>query len=113
MQWMRACFWMLIRFLTRFRYRVRVEGLEKLRDLRGPTLVMPNHPGLIDPPLVLSNVRIPGGLRPIVTTSMYRKPAALSAHAAGQRGRGAGPGGAEPRRPRTDADDDRHHRRRD
>ena len=74
MQWVRACYWMLIRFLTRFRYRVRVEGLEKLRDLRGPTLVMPNHPGLIDPPLVLSNVRIPGGLRPIVTTSMYRKP---------------------------------------
>ncbi len=74
MQWLRACFWMLIRFLTRFRYRVRVEGLEKLRDLRGPTLVMPNHPGLIDPPLVLSNVRIPGGMRPIVTTSMYRKP---------------------------------------
>jgi long-chain-fatty-acid--[acyl-carrier-protein] ligase len=65
---------MLIRFLTRFRYRVRVEGLEKLRDLRGPTLVMPNHPGLIDPPLVLSNVRIPGGMRPIVTTSMYRRP---------------------------------------
>ena len=74
MQWVRACYWMLIRFLTRFRYRVHVEGLEKLRDLRGPTLVMPNHPGLIDPPLVLSNVRIPGGLRPIVTTSMYRKP---------------------------------------
>src|SRR5208283_2416003 len=74
MQWVRACYWMLIRFLTRFRYRVRVEGLEKLRNLRGPTLVMPNHPGLIDPPLVLSNVRIPGGMRPIVTTSMYRKP---------------------------------------
>ncbi len=74
MQWVRACYWMLIRFLTRFRYRVRVEGLEKLRDLRGPTLVMPNHPGLIDPPLVLSNVRIAGGMRPIVTTSMYRKP---------------------------------------
>jgi len=64
---------MLIRFLTRFRYRVRVEGLEKLRNLRGATLVMPNHPGLIDPPLVLANVRIPGGIRPIVTTSMYRK----------------------------------------
>jgi len=74
MQWVRACFWMLIRFLTRFRYRVRVEGLEKLHDLRGPTLVMPNHPGLIDPPLVLSNVHMRGGLRPIVTTSMYRKP---------------------------------------
>ena len=33
---------MLIRFLTRFCYRVRVEGLEKLHDLRGPTLVMDN-----------------------------------------------------------------------
>jgi acyl-CoA synthetase (AMP-forming)/AMP-acid ligase II/acyl carrier protein len=74
MQLLRACYWLLIRFLTRFRYRVRVEGLEKLRDLRGPTIVMPNHPGLIDPPLVLANVRIPGGMRPIVTTSMYRKP---------------------------------------
>jgi long-chain-fatty-acid--[acyl-carrier-protein] ligase len=74
MRWLRACYWTLIRFLTRFRYRVRVEGLEKLRDLRGPTLVMPNHPGLIDPPLVLSNVRLPVELRPIVTTSMYRKP---------------------------------------
>ena len=74
MQWVRACYWMLIRFLTGFRYRVRVEGLEKLRDLRGPTLVMPNHPGLIDPPLVLANVRLPVELRPIVTTSMYRKP---------------------------------------
>jgi acyl-CoA synthetase (AMP-forming)/AMP-acid ligase II/1-acyl-sn-glycerol-3-phosphate acyltransferase/acyl carrier protein len=75
MQFVRACYWMLVRFLTRFRYRVRVEGLENLRDLKGPTLVMPNHPGLIDPPLVLSNVRIPGGMRPIVTTSMYRNPA--------------------------------------
>ncbi len=74
MRWLRACYWMLIRFLTRFRYRVRVEGLEKLRDLRGPTLVMPNHPGLIDPPLVLANVRLPVELRPAVTTSMYRKP---------------------------------------
>ena len=74
MRWVRVYFWMLIHFLTRFRYRVRVEGSEKLRGLRGPTLVMPNHPGLIDPPLVLANVRIPGGLRPIVTTSMYRKP---------------------------------------
>jgi long-chain-fatty-acid--[acyl-carrier-protein] ligase len=75
MKFARACYWLLIRFLTRFRYQVRVEGLDKLRNLKGPTLVMPNHPGLIDPPLVLSNVRIPGGMRPIVTTSMYRKAA--------------------------------------
>jgi acyl-CoA synthetase (AMP-forming)/AMP-acid ligase II/acyl carrier protein len=74
MRYLRACYWVLIRFLTRFRYRVRVEGLEKLRDLSGPTLVMPNHPGLIDPPLVLAHVRLPVELRPIVTTSMYRKP---------------------------------------
>ena len=31
---------MLIRFLTRFRYRVRMEGLEKLHAPRGPPPVM-------------------------------------------------------------------------
>jgi len=50
-----------------------LEGLKELRHLRGPTLVMPNHPGLIDPVLVLSHVYIRGGLRPIVTRNIYRR----------------------------------------
>jgi long-chain-fatty-acid--[acyl-carrier-protein] ligase len=36
------------------RYRVRVHGREKLRGLSGPTLILPNHPAYLDPPIVLS-----------------------------------------------------------
>jgi long-chain-fatty-acid--[acyl-carrier-protein] ligase len=71
---MQAFFWWLQRTVLRLRYRVRVEGLEKLRDLSGPTLVMPNHPGYIDPPLVVSNVRFREAVRPVVTATMYRDP---------------------------------------
>jgi long-chain-fatty-acid--[acyl-carrier-protein] ligase len=67
-------FWTIARLLARRRYRVRVIGQEKLDQLRGPTLVMPNHPGYIDPPLVMSHVRIPGGLRPTVFSGMYHNP---------------------------------------
>ena len=35
------------------RYRVRVVGLEKLQGFDGPALILPNHPGYIDPSLVL------------------------------------------------------------
>lgn len=72
---LQSLFWSVAGWLLRLRYRVRVEGGEQLRDLRGPTLVMPNHPGYIDPPLVLSHVRIPGGIRPVVFEGMYRRPA--------------------------------------
>jgi len=59
--------------LTWLRYRVEVIGLEKLHDLQGPTLVMPNHPAYIDPPLLLSHIRLHGPIRPIVYAGMYRR----------------------------------------
>lgn len=68
-------FWSVARFFLRLRYRVQVVGGEGLRGLRGPTLVMPNHPGYIDPPLVLAHVRLADPLRPAVTESMFRNPA--------------------------------------
>ena len=61
-----ACSWWLIRKLAWLRYRVDVIGLEKLRDLHGPTLVMPNHPAYIDPPLLLSHLRLHAPIRPVV-----------------------------------------------
>jgi long-chain-fatty-acid--[acyl-carrier-protein] ligase len=73
-RFLRTLFWSLIALLARFRYRVRVVNAEKLRELRGPTLVMPNHPAYIDPLLVMGHIRLRGGLRPVVTSSMYRKP---------------------------------------
>lgn len=72
---LQTLFWSLVRFLSRFRYRVRIVGGEKLRQLRGPTLVMPSHPGYIDPPLVMSHLRVAGGIRPTVFSGMYRNPA--------------------------------------
>lgn len=67
-------FWWLVRLVLHLRYRIRIDGLEKLRGLRGPTLVMPNHPGYIDPPLVLSHLRLDRPLRPLVTSYIYRNP---------------------------------------
>ncbi len=65
-------FWNIVRWMLHLRYRVRVTGLEQLADLEGPTLVMPNHPGYIDPPLVLSHVRLGRPVRPVVFAGMYR-----------------------------------------
>ena len=73
-QWMRAGFWCFARWVLRLRYRVEVVGLEKLEAVAGPTLVMPNHPGYIDPPLVLTHVRLKRSVRPVVTAKMYRTP---------------------------------------
>ena len=70
-----ALLWTLARLLLHLRYRVRVIGLDKLRDLEGPTLIMPNHPGYIDPPLVLSHVRLNATVRPLVFSGTYRNPA--------------------------------------
>ena len=49
-------FWSLAWLVLRLRYRVSQEGFAALKDLRGPVLVLPNHPGFIDPPIVLSHV---------------------------------------------------------
>ena len=94
-------FWQFGRFVLRLRYRVRVEyekqcqepfsdehvaagqdpgpktvpgAVSRLRGITGPTLVMPNHPAYIDPPLVLSPSAPRRAVRPVVTASMYRMP---------------------------------------
>ncbi len=67
-------FWWMARCLLRLRYRVQVQGADALPDLDGPTIVMPNHPGYIDPPLVLSHLRLRDPLRPLVYTGTYRNP---------------------------------------
>ncbi|HYT87851.1 MAG TPA: AMP-binding protein [Gemmataceae bacterium] len=53
LQWLRSAFWALARLILSLRYRVHVYGQEQLRGLKGPVLILPNHPGYIDPPLVL------------------------------------------------------------
>lgn len=65
-------FWAVCRLLLGFRYRVKVLGAEQLRSLSGPTLVLPNHPAYIDPPLVSSHIRLTKPLRPMVFSGTYR-----------------------------------------
>jgi long-chain-fatty-acid--[acyl-carrier-protein] ligase len=65
-------FWGLVRPLIHLRYRVTTDGMEAVRGLRGPTLVLPNHPAYVDPPTVLSHVPLPAALRPLVYSGTYR-----------------------------------------
>ena len=58
--------------LTRLRYRIEVEGLDRLRELNGPALILPNHPGHIDPVLVMTQLGAEIPLRPLVVSFMYR-----------------------------------------
>ncbi len=58
--------------LTWLRYRVEIDGLEKLRAVRGPALVLPNHPGHIDPVLIMTQLGGEIPLRPLVVSFMYR-----------------------------------------
>ena len=58
--------------LTWLRYRVEVDGLEKLRAIKGPALVLPNHPGHIDPVLVMTQLAAEIPLRPLVVSFMYQ-----------------------------------------
>jgi acyl-CoA synthetase (AMP-forming)/AMP-acid ligase II/1-acyl-sn-glycerol-3-phosphate acyltransferase/acyl carrier protein len=60
--------------LTKLRYRVEIEGLNQLRKVRGPALVLPNHPGYIDPVLVMTRIGGEIPLRPLVVSFMYRPP---------------------------------------
>ena len=68
-------FWWCAGWLLRLRYRVTVIGGERLAGLKGPTIVMPNHPAYMDPPLILSHIRLRAPLRPLVFSGTYRNPA--------------------------------------
>ncbi|MCE0498406.1 MAG: AMP-binding protein [Methylacidiphilales bacterium] len=70
----------MVRFFLRYicrplvwlRYRVEIRGLEQLRQLPGPALILPNHPGYIDPVLVMTRIGAEIPLRPLVISFMYR-----------------------------------------
>src|SRR4051794_38071681 len=66
--------WALARLVLALRYRLRVRGLDRVRGLRGPTLVLPNHPGMIDPPLVLAALWPALKPRPMVYEGNFRNP---------------------------------------
>jgi long-chain-fatty-acid--[acyl-carrier-protein] ligase len=62
LDYLRSAFWVFFRLILSLRYHVRVHGLEQVRRLKGPVLILPNHPAYIDPPLVVATLW--GTLRP-------------------------------------------------
>lgn len=54
--------WLLTCLVVSLRYRVRVHGRQQLSGLKGPVLLLPNHPAFIDPALIFA--KFYGGLRP-------------------------------------------------
>ncbi|HEV3255710.1 MAG TPA: AMP-binding protein [Gemmataceae bacterium] len=71
---LRYTVWLLARLTLALRYRVRVHGLEQVRDLKGPVLILPNHPGLIDPPLVLTALWPRLKPRPVLFEGNFQNP---------------------------------------
>jgi long-chain-fatty-acid--[acyl-carrier-protein] ligase len=64
----------LARVFLALRYRVRVRGREQIQHLKGPVLVLPNHPGLNDPLLVLAAIWPSLKPRPMVYEGNFTNP---------------------------------------
>ncbi len=71
---LRYVLWAVGRLLVSLRYRLRVSGLDRLRGLRGPTLVLPNHPGYVDPPLIFAAIWPSLRMRPMVYEGNFNNP---------------------------------------
>jgi len=71
---LRFLMWVFARCVLSLRYRVRIHGLDKLRPLKGPLLVLPNHPAFIDPPLLLTHLWRPVRPRPLLFEGNFQNP---------------------------------------
>ena len=69
----RYLLWMVATVTLSLRYRVRVTGLEKVRGMKH-ALILPNHPGYVDPLLVLKTLFPSLRPRPLLLGSMFHNP---------------------------------------
>jgi long-chain-fatty-acid--[acyl-carrier-protein] ligase len=53
---------------------VKIQGIEQVRGLKGPVLILPNHPAYIDPALVLVALWPPLQPRPLQYEGYFRNP---------------------------------------
>jgi long-chain-fatty-acid--[acyl-carrier-protein] ligase len=74
LRFLRFLLWLFARTVLSLRYRVRVHGLEAITRLEGPILVLPNHPGFIDPPIVLTWLFRPLHPRPLLFEGNFQNP---------------------------------------
>ena len=64
--------WAVLRLFLGARYRLRIHGREQLRKVKGPVLVLPNHPGYIDPFLLFAALWPTLRMRPLVYGGTFR-----------------------------------------
>jgi 1-acyl-sn-glycerol-3-phosphate acyltransferase len=64
--------WALARLVIGARYRLSVRGREQLQALKGPVLILPNHPGYIDPFLLFSVLWPVLQMRPLVYRGTFQ-----------------------------------------
>ena len=61
------------RFFLHLRYRVRIEGIDKF-DYNGPIIVFPNHPALVDPMIMITEIGKKKILSPVMTETYMTTP---------------------------------------
>jgi long-chain-fatty-acid--[acyl-carrier-protein] ligase len=66
--------WLLAKVVLSLRYRTRVHGAESLHALKGPVLILPNHPGYVDPVIVLTTLWPWLRPRPVLYEEYFRHP---------------------------------------
>jgi acyl-CoA synthetase (AMP-forming)/AMP-acid ligase II/1-acyl-sn-glycerol-3-phosphate acyltransferase/acyl carrier protein len=71
---LRYAVWLLARIVLSWRYRLRVQAADPLRDLKGPVLVLPNHPAYIEPVIVLTTLWPWLQPRPVLYEEFFRHP---------------------------------------
>jgi long-chain-fatty-acid--[acyl-carrier-protein] ligase len=73
-QLIRYGFWLLAKVVLSLRYRVHVQGSEPLRGLNAPILVLPNHPGYVEPVIVLTLLWPTLRVRPLLGEGIFLNP---------------------------------------
>lgn len=71
---LRYLFWAVFRGILALRYRIRIQGQEQLEELKGPTIILPNHPAYIDPPVVLLSLWPKLKPRPLLFEGNFQNP---------------------------------------
>ncbi|HSQ55730.1 MAG TPA: AMP-binding protein, partial [Gemmata sp.] len=66
--------WLFVRVLFALRYRVKITGKREVFTNPGPYLFLPNHPGLVDPPLVISRLWPAFRVRPLLLETNFESP---------------------------------------
>jgi long-chain-fatty-acid--[acyl-carrier-protein] ligase len=69
---LRFLFWLLFRLFVGARYRIRVHGLDAVRRLPRPLLILPNHPALSDPVIILTSLWWTVRPRPMLYEGNFR-----------------------------------------